>query len=72
MKTYTLTAMDCVSGYTKRIRVEANTREEAIYKVESDPRHEYEIIEFDDWSSSVALRGYITRAIALKLESILS
>ena len=48
MKTYTLTAMDCVSGYTKRIRVEAKTREEAIYKVESDPQHEYEIIEFDD------------------------
>lgn len=30
------------------------------------------VISFADWSSSVALRGYITRAIALKLESILS
>lgn len=48
MKTYTLIAMDCVSGYTKRVRVEAKTRDEAIYKVESDPNHEYEIIEFDD------------------------
>ena len=48
MNTYTLTVMDCVSGYTKIVRVEASTREEAIYKVESDPKHEYEVIEFDD------------------------
>jgi hypothetical protein len=47
MKTYILTVMDCVSGYTKSVKVEANTRDEAIYKVESDPKHEYEVIEFD-------------------------
>ena len=48
MNTYTLTVMDCVSGYTKLVRVEASTREEAIYKVESDPKHEYEVVAFDD------------------------
>lgn len=48
MNTYTLTVMDCVSGYTKSVRVEASTRDEAIYKIESDPKHEYEVIEFDD------------------------
>ena len=66
MNTYTLTVMDCVSGYTKIVRVEASTREEAIYKVESDPKHEYEVVEFDDWSRSVALRGCITRAMRSK------
>ena len=47
MKTFTLSVLDCISGYTSVIRVQAKTRDEAIDKVESDPEHEYEIIEFE-------------------------
>ena len=47
MRTFTLSVMDCISGYTDVIKVRANTRDEAIYKVESDQDHEYEVIEFE-------------------------
>lgn len=47
MKTFTLSVLDCITGYTSVIKVQAKTRDEAIYKVESDPKHEYEIIEFE-------------------------
>ena len=47
MKTFTLSVIDCITGYTDVIRVKAKTREEAIDLVESDPEHEYEIIEFE-------------------------
>ena len=45
--TYTVTVLDEMTGQIDHLIVKSDTFEGMIYKVESDPDHEYEVIEYE-------------------------
>jgi hypothetical protein len=47
MTTFEVTVYDELDGGTDTLTIQAKTVGQAIYKVESNPNHEYEIIEIE-------------------------
>jgi hypothetical protein len=47
MTSFEVTVYDELNGGTDMLKIQANTVDQVIYIVESNPKHEYEIIEIE-------------------------